>query len=72
MARMAKMDTCPDCGATIAKNLAERVRNGVPGYSCPGTTTQPSRKEFEEDWKKDLENGSADYLEWVLDGAPSA
>ena len=54
MAKMAKMDTCPTCGATIAKNLAERVRNGVPGYSCPGTTTQPSRKEFEEQWGRDF------------------
>lgn len=61
MAKMAKMDTCPTCGATISKNLAERVRSGIPGYSCPGTTTkQESRKEFEEQWGKDL------------NGAPSA
>ena len=55
MARMAKMETCPTCGATIAKNLAERLRNGEEGYICPGTTTkQESRKEFEEQWGKDL------------------
>lgn len=52
---MAKMDTCPTCGVTISKNLAERIKGGVEGYSCPGTSTkQESREEFEKAWGEDL------------------
>lgn len=55
MARMAPMETCPECGATIATNLAERIKKGIEGYSCPGTSTkQESRKEFEKAWGEDL------------------
>lgn len=77
--RGIKMDTCPSCGATIAKNLAERIRKNEEGYICPGTSTkQESRKKFEEQWGDDLEAPNQrereflDNLEKVTSGAPSA
>lgn len=81
MARGIKMDTCPTCGATVAKNLAERIRKNEEGYICPGTTTkQQSRKEFEKDWGDDIDDEMNDRLtaqflnnlEKTSNGAPSA
>lgn len=61
MARMAKMETCPTCGATLAANLVKRLRESAEGYICPGTSTkQESRKEFEAKWAADLEPAKAD------------
>lgn len=44
MARMAKMENCPTCGATISKNLADRLKANEPGYVCPGTSTKSDAK----------------------------
>lgn len=71
-ARGIKMDTCPTCGAAIAKNLAERLRNGEESYICPGTTTkQETRKEFEEQWGEDFTEAES-KLQLEISGAPSA
>lgn len=52
MAPMAKMESCPKCGAALAANLVKLLKTDPENYTCPGGSTD-SRKDWEEQWAED-------------------
>lgn len=53
MARMAKMDTCPTCGAALATNLVKLLKTDPENYICPNGGAE-KRKDWEKSWGEDL------------------
>lgn len=53
MARMAKMDLCPKCGAALAQNLVKLLKTDPENFVCPNAGAE-KRKDWEKSWGEDV------------------
>lgn len=60
MANSIKLETCPQCGATLAANQVKLLKTDPLEYVCPKQVEK--RKDWENNWGDDIDDEMNDRL----------